>query len=108
MENENIKSLNPRDPEYKVNQIEEKTKKEVQEKEEHMEVSQGKLIIGMDILKCEENTRFVSLLYNAILGGTATSKLFQNVREKESLAYSAGSSYLKTKNNIFILFVPHS
>lgn len=103
MENENIRSLNPRDPEYKVNQIEEKIKKEVQEKEEHMEVSQGKLIIGMDILECEENTRFVSLLYNAILGGTATSKLFQNVREKESLAYSTGSSYLKTKNNIFIL-----
>lgn len=35
-------------------------------------------------------------------GGTANSKLFQNVREKESLAYTASSSYIKAKNNIFI------
>ncbi|MBR6504801.1 MAG: insulinase family protein [Clostridia bacterium] len=35
-------------------------------------------------------------------GGTANSKLFQNVREKASLAYTAGSSYIKAKNNIFI------
>ena len=35
-------------------------------------------------------------------GGTANSKLFQNVREKASLAYTASSSYVKAKNNIFI------
>ena len=35
-------------------------------------------------------------------GGTANSKLFQNVREKASLAYTASSSYVKVKNNIFI------
>jgi len=35
-------------------------------------------------------------------GGTANSKLFQNVREKASLAYTAASSYVKVKNNIFI------
>jgi len=35
-------------------------------------------------------------------GGTANSKMFQNVREKASLAYTASSSYIKTKNNIFI------
>ena len=40
--------------------------------------------------------------YNAILGGGANSKLFQNVREKASLAYTAGSRYIKSKNNIFI------
>ena len=28
--------------------------------------------------------------------------MFQNVREKESLAYTASSSYIKAKNNIFI------
>lgn len=37
-----------------------------------------------------------------ILGGGANSKLFQNVREKASLAYSAGSNYLRQKSNIFI------
>ena len=41
-------------------------------------------------------------VYNAILGGGANSKLFQNVREKASLAYSAGSLYIKNKNSIVI------
>ena len=42
------------------------------------------------------------LAYNGILGGSANSKLFQNVREKASLAYSAGSLYIKNKNSIVI------
>lgn len=35
-------------------------------------------------------------------GGSATSKMFQIVREKHSLAYTAASSYLRHKNSIFI------
>lgn len=35
-------------------------------------------------------------------GGSANSKLFQNVREKASLAYTAGSNYVRYKSNIFI------
>ena len=42
------------------------------------------------------------MIYNSILGGSANSKLFQNVREKASLAYTASSSYYRFKNNIFI------
>ena len=42
------------------------------------------------------------MLYNAILGGTATSKLFQNVREKASLAYTASSSFSYYTGNIFV------
>lgn len=42
------------------------------------------------------------MIYNSILGGSANSKLFQNVREKASLAYTASSSYYRLKNNIFI------
>ena len=38
----------------------------------------------------------------ACLVGSANSKLFQNVREKESLAYTANSSYVRYKSNIFI------
>ena len=41
-------------------------------------------------------------IYNVILGESATSKLFQNVREKAGLAYSARSTYLRQKNNIFV------
>ena len=41
-------------------------------------------------------------LYNVILGESATSKMFQNVREKAGLAYSARSTYVRQKNNIFV------
>ena len=67
-----------------------------------MQVTQGKLVMGLDIQCTAENSRFIASVYNAILGGGANSKLFQNVREKQSLAYTAGSSYLRTKNSIFI------
>ena len=66
---------------------------------EQMDVSQGKLIIG---LVTPEGEKSVVSVYNAILGGGANSKLFQNVREKASLAYTAGSSYIRRKNTIFI------
>ena len=39
---------------------------------------------------------------NVILGVGANAKLFQNVREKASLAYTASSSYYRFKNNIII------
>lgn len=102
-ENENIKKLQGRIPKYKIPTIE---KKENQEKEnivtESMEVTQGKLILGLDVDIDEEELRYDTLIYNSILGGTANSKMFQNVREKAHLAYVASSSYLRHKNNIFI------
>ena len=66
---------------------------------EPMEVSQGKLIIG---LVTPDKPKSVISVYNTVLGGGANSKLFQNVREKASLAYTAGSSYIRRKNVIFI------
>ena len=76
--------------------------KEVKNIEEKMQVSQGKLVIGLKIDSNLENHKFISSVYNAILGGGANSKLFQNVREKEGLAYSAGSNFVRTKDSIFI------
>lgn len=69
---------------------------------ESMDVAQGKLILGLNVPLENENMKYAALIYNNILGGSANSKLFQNVREKASLAYAAGSKYLKIKNNIFI------
>ena len=66
---------------------------------EVQDVTQGKLIIGLDVGNSKKEA--VSM-YNTILGGGANSKLFQNVREKSSLAYSAGSSYIRRKNAILI------
>ena len=41
-------------------------------------------------------------MYNALLGGTPSSKLFQNFREKESLAYTVRSRYYRFKDIIII------
>ena len=64
---------------------------------EKMDVTQGKLVIGLDILSNMENLQIVSLVYNAILGDGANSMMFQNVREKYSLAYYAFSRLDKFK-----------
>ena len=101
-QNEDIKKLNSRKPVYNILTLEEKESKETKNVTESMEVTQGKLIIGLDIDLKEEKEKYYALMYNSILGGTANSKLFQNVREKESLAYVASSSYLRYKSNIFI------
>ena len=103
-ENELIKLANPRKAEYVVNN---ETTEEVEIKQEkvvedHMQVTQGKLVIGLTVNDTKEGSKYTASLYNAILGGGANSKLFQNVREKESLAYTAGSNYVRQKNSIFI------
>ena len=67
---------------------------------EKADVTQGKLIIGMNT---PADNKFAISMYNAILGGGANSKLFQNVREKASLAYSAGSKYIRRKDAIIIV-----
>ena len=100
--NENIIKLKDREPQY--NELEIKAKKSEKENDvqESMDVTQGKLIIGMDLDINDDNLRFDVMIYNSIFGGSANSKLFQNVREKASLAYTASSSYYRFKNNIFI------
>ena len=85
-----------------IPKIEKKEKKEENIVIEEMEVAQGKLIIGLDVDIDQEELKYDTLIYNSILGGTANSKMFQNVREKAHLAYVANSSYLRHKNNIFI------
>ncbi len=101
--NENIEKLQEREPNYIVPQA---LNKQLPEKEnvvtESMEVTQGKLILGLTVRAPKEESRYAILIYNSILGGTANSKMFQNVREKAHLAYVASSSYLRYKNNIFV------
>ena len=99
-ENENIKKLKERDAKY--NTTSEKPEDKKGEVTEKMSVTQGKLVMGLDLNIQNEDEKYYTLVYNNILGGSANSKIFQNVREKASLAYSAGSSYFKYKNNIFI------
>lgn len=103
-QNNQIQKLEARQPEYiSTNKIgKEQNNKQEQIINESMDISQGKLVIGMDIFASNEKTRYIASVYNAILGGTANSKLFQNVREKASLAYTTSSNYIKAKSNIII------
>ncbi len=103
-ENTQIQNLQERIPEYVVNNPskENQESEEIKKVNESMDITQGKLVIGMDIFGEGEKLKYIASVYNAILGGTATSKLFQNVREKASLAYTASSSYIRPKNNIMI------
>ena len=99
--NANIQKLNERNPIYetKNNKEEQRDEKEIIEK---ADVTQGNLILGLSISEESKKEKYVAIVYNSILGGSATSKMFQIVREKHSLAYTAASSYLRHKNSIFI------
>ena len=76
--------------------------KEPKKKIESKQISQGKLVIGLDVKTDKEEENYKTVVYNTVLGGGSNSKLFQNVREKESLAYTVSSSYARRKQNIFI------
>ncbi|WP_426446988.1 EF-P 5-aminopentanol modification-associated protein YfmF [Paenibacillus sp. S-38] len=65
---------------------------QVKEVVERLDVNQGKLNMGLRVPTSYGDASYpASLMYNGILGGYPHSKLFTNVREKESLAYYASS-----------------
>ncbi len=70
---------------------------------ERMEVGQSKLVLGFRA-GCAEPEAGVNAtrLMNALLGGTATSLLFKNVREKLSLCYYCSSVYDRIKGVLFV------
>ena len=63
---------------------------------EEMELSQSKLVMGFRTqISAGDEEAVAERLMCAVLGGTASSKLFNNVREKQSLCYYCGSSALR-------------
>ena len=100
-----LNNLKPRVGNYVLNNEHTEIKKKldsIKEIKENMNISQGKIVIGLDILEKKDNFIATALVYNSILGDGANSMLFQNVREREGLAYSARSTFVKQKSNIFI------
>lgn len=77
---------------------------EVKRIDESMDVNQGKLCLGFrtQVDACSPDY-YPLVVYNGILGGDTHSKLFQNVREKASLAYYAQSILEKYKGLMIIL-----
>ena len=66
--------------------------------EECMDVTQGKLCMGLTTEVTNQHPLFAAMrVFNTLFGAGMTSKLFLNVREKQSLCYSIGSSYFGTK-----------
>ena len=103
--NQNIKYLNPREGYYILNRQSTESRQNVEnEVFESMNVVQGKLVLGLNVDFDDENLQAIALVYNAILGDGANSMMFQNVREKESLAYSARSNYIKQKLHLIIQY----
>jgi len=77
--------------------------REVKNVTENINVNQAKLALGYRTYTASNNKNYYSLLvYNGILGGGMHSKLFQNVREKESLAYYVYSRLDKFKGLMII------
>ena len=75
-------NIKPRKADYIVNNemTERKSEEHPKKVEESMDVTQGKLALGLQINSNDKDSRFAVSVYNAILGGGANSKLFQNVR----------------------------
>lgn len=71
---------------------------------EQQDMKQGKLHIGFSTPVKFGDADFAKMqIFNGIFGGYAHSKLFMNVREKESLAYYASSSYSAHYGLIFVV-----
>lgn len=71
---------------------------------ETQEMKQGKLHIGYSTPVRFGDDDFPKMqIFNGIFGGYAHSKLFMNVREKESLAYYASSSYASHYGLLFVV-----
>ena len=65
---------------------------------ETMDVAQGNLCMGFTTPITNRDPQFPAMqLLNTLYGGGMTSKLFQNVREKQSLCYSVSSGYYAAK-----------
>ena len=96
------RALNPRDG-VEVSEEIVKASGEVKSVTDKMDVTQGKLCMGF---RCGENTSTqnypATIVYNSIFGGSAVSKLFNNVREKLSLCYYVGSSIDRLKEIMIV------
>lgn len=68
-----------------------------------MDVAQGKLAMGFLTPITQRDPRFAAMqAANAVFGGGQTSKLFMNVREKQSLCYAIYSGYYGSKGLVTV------
>jgi len=71
---------------------------------EQQDMKQGKLHIGFSTPVRFGDPDFAKMqIFNGVFGGYPHAKLFMNVREKESLAYYASSSYASHYGLVFVV-----
>lgn len=71
---------------------------------EKQEMKQGKLHIGFTVPVFFTDADFPKMqIFNGIFGGYPHSKLFMNVREKESMAYYCSSSYSAQYGLVYVM-----
>lgn len=74
-----------------------------EDRTETMEIAQGKLAMGFVTPITLRDPRLAAMqVCNTILGAGMTSKLFMNIREKQSLCYDIGSGYHSSKGILFV------
>ncbi len=68
------------------------------------ELEQSHVCLGMTSYPQSHDDRYVSYILNTVLGGSMSSRLFQNIREKRGLAYAvfSGLSAYRDAGNITI------
>src|SRR5688572_5393135 len=68
------------------------------------DLEQSHVCLGTDSYAQRHEDRYVSYILNTVLGGSMSSRLFQNVREKRGLAYSvfSGLSAYRDAGNLTI------
>lgn len=81
----------------------EKPQRDIQYIRESMDVTQGKLTIGLRTDITVRDPRYPAMMMlNAIYGSGMTSKLFLQIREEQSLCYYANSSTDKFKGTMLV------
>lgn len=100
---EYVSSMTFNDAVIPVTQIIDRKIENINNVSERMDVTQGKLSLGFLTHTAPFDEDFEALVvFNSIFGAGAHSKLFNNVREKLSLAYYASSSMRKS-NGILVV-----
>lgn len=88
---------------YPVTDVGFSAPREPREVTEVMDVTQGRLIVGCGLGEnMREPDHAALMVFNALLGGSALSKLYLTLRERLSLCYYAGSWIDRHKGALFI------
>lgn len=94
--------LSPREG-MKIKEIRGEANGEVRKVTDRLDVTQGKLCMGFRSKEGTSDENYPqTVVYNCIFGGSAVSKLFNNVREKLSLCYYVGSSLDRLKEIMIV------